>query len=120
MYLKFWQNCFKQDSSVLQILHILFFVINSFNNPGNQLDMLNKLVSDCLNRHAALKRTKYTKPRARWMKEREIAVQNKHDKNRLLEHNSPSKEKWNNYPVFYKQHFYNQRQGEISKRSSQS
>ena len=54
------------------------------------------------------------------MKEREIAVQNKHDKNRLLEHNSPSKEKWNNYPVFYKQHFYNQRQGEISKRSSQS
>ena len=54
------------------------------------------------------------------MKEREIAAQNKHDKNRLLEHNSPSKEKWNNYPIFYKQHFHNQRQGEISKRSSQS
>ena len=45
-----------------------FSTVYSFDNPYDQLAMLNKLILDCIDRHAPLRRTKFTRPRAPWMK----------------------------------------------------
>ena len=45
-----------------------FSTVYSFENPDDQLAMLNKLILDCIDRHAPLRRTKFTRPRAPWMK----------------------------------------------------
>ena len=45
-----------------------FSTVYSFDNPYDQLAMLNKLILDCIDRHAPLRRTKFTRPRVPWMK----------------------------------------------------
>ena len=37
---------------------LLFSTVYSFDNPGDQLAMLNKLILDCIDRHAPLKKNK--------------------------------------------------------------
>ena len=59
--------------------------------------MLNKLILDCIDRHATLKRTKFIRPPAPWMKQLDIELQKQRDKYRFLEHNIPSKENWINF-----------------------
>ena len=49
-----------------------FSTVYGFDNPDNQLAMLNKLILDCIGRHASLKRTKFTRPLAAWMKQLDI------------------------------------------------
>ena len=39
----------------------------SFDDPDDQVAMLNKLITDCINIHAPLKRVKLTRPIAPWM-----------------------------------------------------
>ena len=46
-----------------------FSTVYSFDNPYDQLAMLNKLILDCIDRHAPLKRIKFTRPPAPWMKQ---------------------------------------------------
>ena len=41
-----------------------FSTVSSFDNPDDQLAMQNKLILDCIDRHAPLKRTKFTRPPA--------------------------------------------------------
>ena len=49
-----------------------------FNDPQDQLAVLNKLVFDSINQHAPLKRTKLTRLAVPWIKELDIIVlQNK-------------------------------------------
>ena len=43
---------------------LLFSTVYSFDNPEDQLALLNKLILDCIDRHAPLKRTKFTRPPA--------------------------------------------------------
>ena len=45
-----------------------FSTVYSFDYPDDQLAMLDKLILDCIDCHAALKRTKFTIPPAPWMK----------------------------------------------------
>ena len=40
----------------------------SSDDPDVQVETLNKLITDCLSRHAPIKRTKFTRPPAPWMK----------------------------------------------------
>ena len=49
-----------------------FSTVYSFDNPDDQLAVLNKLILDCIDRHAPLKRTKFTRPPASWMKQLDI------------------------------------------------
>ena len=49
-----------------------FSTVYSFENPDDQLAMLNKLILDCIDRHAPLKRKKITRPPPPWMKQLEI------------------------------------------------
>ena len=45
-----------------------FSTIYSFDDPKDQLAMVNTLILDSINRYAPLKRTKFTRPPAPWMK----------------------------------------------------
>ena len=58
-----------------------FSTVCSFDNPDDQLTVLNKLILDCIDRHAPLKRTKFTRPPAPWMKQLDIIeLQKQRDK----------------------------------------
>ena len=71
-----------------------FLTVYSFDNPEDQLAVLNKLILDCTDRHAPLKRPKFTTPPVPWMKELDIfELQKQRDKYRFLAHNIPTKEK---------------------------
>ena len=74
-----------------------FSTVYSFDNLDNQLAMLNKLILDCIDHHAPLKRTKFTIPPAPWMKLDIIELEKQRDKYRFLAHNIPSKENWRNF-----------------------
>ena len=70
-----------------------FSTVYSFDNPEDQLAMLNKLILDCIDRDSLLKRTKFTRPPAPWMKQLDIIeLQKQRNKHRFLAHNIPSKE----------------------------
>ena len=54
-----------------------FSIVYSFDNPDDQLDILNKTILECIEHHAPLKRTKFTRPPPPWMKKLDIvALQN--------------------------------------------
>ena len=77
---------------------LLFSTVYSFDNPDYQLAMLNKLILDCIDRDATLKRTKFTRPPAPRMKQLNIIeLQKQRDKYRFLAHNIPIKENWTNF-----------------------
>ena len=77
---------------------LLFSTVYSFGNPDYQLVMLNKLILDCIDRDATLKRTKFTRPPAPWMKQLNIIeLQKQRHKHRFLALNIPSKENWINF-----------------------
>ena len=72
--------------------------VYSFNNPDNQLGVLKKLILHCVDHHAPLKRTKFTRPSVPWMKQLDIIeLQKQRHKYRFLAHNIPSKENWINF-----------------------
>ena len=69
-----------------------FSTVYSFDNPDNQLAMLNKLILDCIDHHAPLKRTKFTRPPAPWMKQLDIIeLQKECNKYIFLAENIPGK-----------------------------
>ena len=50
----------------------------SFEDPNEQLDTLNNLILECIERHALLVKTKFTHPSVPWMKQLDIPdLQNK-------------------------------------------
>ena len=58
-------------------------IVFGFDDPNDQIAMLNKLMTDCIADHAPLKKVKFTLPSAPWMKEPELVTAKKH-----LEHYS--------------------------------
>ena len=68
-----------------------FNVIYAFDDPEDQLNALNSLILNCIERHAPLKRVKLTRPVAPWMKDPVISNA-RHDleKARLIAQRDPS------------------------------
>ena len=60
----FDQNAFTRDFAELPLS-----VIYSSDDPDEQLEMLSKLFRECIDRHAPLKRTRFSHPLAPWLKE---------------------------------------------------
>jgi hypothetical protein len=57
-------------------------------DPEEKLEMFTNLITECIERHAPLKRTKITRPPAPWLHEKEIkSLQNQRD---LLRHKAHS------------------------------
>ena len=75
-----------------------FWTVCRFDNPDERLTMLNKVMLDYIDRHVSLKRTKFTRPPAPWMKQLDIIeLQKQRDKFRFLPHSIPNKENWINF-----------------------
>ena len=66
-YIRNMNNFNLKDFSTLP-----FSTVYSFDNPDDQLAMLSKLILDCIDRHAPLKRTKFTRLPAPWMKQLDL------------------------------------------------
>ena len=67
-----------------------FSIVYKFDKLNDQLAVLNKLTLDCIDRHAPLKRTKFTRPAAPWMKQIDIIELQK----QCHKYSIPSKESW--------------------------
>ena len=75
-----------------------FSIVNSFNNPDDQPDILNKIILECIECQAPLKRTKFTRPLAPWMKDLDIvALQNQRNKLRYEAHSRRTRSAWAAY-----------------------
>ena len=48
-------------------------LVYSFDEPDDKISVLNKLVNQCISEHAPIKRTKFTRPPAPWLKDLEIS-----------------------------------------------
>ena len=70
-------------------------LVYSFEDPNEQLDTLNNLILERIERHAPLVKTIFTHPPAPWMKQLDIAdLQKKRDNCRYLAHYSSTEENW--------------------------
>ena len=47
-------------------------LVYAFDEPDDQVTILNKLVLDCIKKHATIKRVRLTRPVAPWMKDESI------------------------------------------------
>ena len=66
-------------------------LVYSFEDPNKQLDTVNNLILECIERHALLVKTKFIHPFAPWMKQLDVAdLQNKQVNCRFLAHHSPT------------------------------
>ena len=64
-------------------------VVDTFDDPNDQLYMLNELTLSCKNQYAPLRRVKLTRPSALWMADLNIqALQQKNDNQRLIANHS--------------------------------
>ena len=53
-------------------------LVFGFDDPNGQTAMLNKLITDCIADHAPIKKVKFTRPPAPWMKDPELVAAKKH------------------------------------------
>ena len=53
-------------------------LVYSFDDPEDQINILNKLIADCINEHSPLRRVKLTRPIAPWMNDPKITVKTEH------------------------------------------
>ena len=69
-------------------------LVYSFKELNEQLNTLNNLILECIERHAPLVKTKFTHTPAPWMKQLDISDLQKRDNYRFLVHHSPTEENW--------------------------
>ena len=83
-YIRNMKN-FNTEEYYTDLSTLPFSTVYSFNNPEDQLAMQNKLIWDCIDRHTPLKRTKFTRPEALWIKQLHIfELQKQRDKYKFL------------------------------------
>ena len=64
-------------------------VVDTFDDPNDQLYMLNELIVSCINQHVPLRRVKLTRSPAPWMADLNIqALQQQKDNQRLIANQS--------------------------------
>lgn len=64
-------------------------VVDTFDDPNDQIYMLNEFTLSCIDQHASLIRTKLTRPPAPWIADLNIqALQQKKDNQRLIPNHS--------------------------------
>ena len=72
-----------------------FSIVYSFDNLDDQRDILNKIILECVELHAPLKRTKSTRHSTSWMKDLDIvALQNQRNKLRYEAHSKRTTSAW--------------------------
>ena len=85
---------FKEESFVEDFSTLPMSIISCSDDPDEQLESLNSLILECIERHAPLKRIRVTRPPAPWMKCLNIRdLQKERDTTRYEAHNTPSNTK---------------------------
>ena len=56
-------------------------LVYAFDEPDDQIDVLNNLINQCISDHAPTKKVKFTRPPAPWMKDPEITSARNHLEN---------------------------------------
>ena len=56
-------------------------LVCTFDEPDDQIDVLNNRINQCISDHARTKKVKSTRPPAPWMKDPEIVIAKKHLEN---------------------------------------
>ena len=70
-------------------------IVYAVESPNEKVDLRNTLISECLDRHAPLKRVKITRLPAPWLHAADIRqLQAERDKPRLDAHNANNDESW--------------------------
>ena len=62
------EKSFNLENYINDFSQLPLSTMYSSDDPDVQVETLNKLITDCLSRHAPIKRTKFTRPPAPWMK----------------------------------------------------
>ena len=65
-------NLFNIEKYIQAFKALPISLVYSFEDPNDQLDTLNKLILNAINKHLPLMKTKFTRPPAPWMKDFEI------------------------------------------------
>lgn len=87
----FDEELFKEDFLTLPLS-----MVSYSDDPDEQLETLNTLISECLERHAPLRRVRVTRPPAPWMKDPLISeLQTKRNHARYTAHQTSSEAAWN-------------------------
>ena len=90
---KFTLNDYEDDFRALP-----FTAVYALEDPEDKLDVLNNLILSCLERHAPLKRTKFTRPPAPWLKCLDIQnMKIDRDKKRFTAHSTHTDYDWIKY-----------------------
>ena len=79
----------------MSFLVITWTAVYSFDDPDDQVKTLTKLITDFLSRHAPIKRTKFTRPPAPWMKTLDIInLQKKRNELRTAARRTQTESDW--------------------------
>ena len=79
------------NKCILDFKQLPTSLVYAFDEPDDKISVLNKLVNQCISEHAPIKRTKFTRPPAPWLKDPEISkarsvLDNLRTKSRDLNH----------------------------------
>ena len=86
------------DKYITDFQSLPLSIIYSFDNPEDQIDILNDLIKSCIDLHAPLKKNKFTRPPAPWMRSNTITFyQSELVKTRLNAQTTNLPEHWNLY-----------------------
>ena len=66
------EKSFNLENYLKEFSQLPLSTVYSFDDPDDQVETINKLITDCLSRHAPIKRTKFTRSPAPWMKRLDI------------------------------------------------
>ena len=89
------EKSFNLENYLKDFSQLPLSTVYSFDDPDDQVETLNKLITDCLSRHAPIKRTKFTRPPAPWMKRLDIVnLQKKRNELRTTAHRTQTESDW--------------------------
>ena len=92
--IKSYKN-FGMEKYISDVSTLPFSIINTFEDPNDQLETLNNLLLSAINKNAPLKRVKLTRPPDPWMKDLHIIVlQEKRDQLRYEAQKDQTEEIW--------------------------
>ena len=94
---KFLRNekLFNLENYVNDFSQLPLSTVYSFDEPDYQVEFLNKLITDCLSRHAPMKGTKFTQPPAPLMETLDIInLEKKRSELRTTAHRTQTESDW--------------------------
>ena len=89
------EKSFNLENCINDFIQLPLSTVYSFDDPDDQFETVNKLITDWLSHHAPIKHTKFTRPQLPWMKTLDIInLQKKRNKLRTTVHRTQTESDW--------------------------